>query len=179
MLYFLSVKRTRDSLKGESEMVLHSKRFKLVLAGFIALAMTIGVQSAIAQDDVAHAVSGVVKSVDKDSKTFVVKASDGTEHTFKWTEKTTVKGAKDTGKGVAEGSEDAAKGTEKASEDAAKGTAKASEDAAKGTKKASVETYLGAKKGTAVTVKYTEKAGEKTAVGIKDASKATAKAVAD
>jgi hypothetical protein len=148
-------------------MTLNSKRFRLVLAGFIAVAMTLGIQSAIGED-VAHAVSGVVKSVDKDSKTFVVKASDGTEHTFKWTEKTTVKGAKDTGKGVAEGSEDAAKGT-----------AKASEDAAKGTEKASVETYLGAKKGSVVTVKYTEKAGEKTAVGIKDASKATAKAVAD
>jgi hypothetical protein len=142
--------------KGEPVMTLNSKRIKMILAGFIALAITIGIQSAISED-VAHAVSGVVKSVDKESKTFVVKASDGTEHTFKWTEKTTVKGAKDTGKGVAAGSEDAAKGTEKAS----------------------VDSYLGAKKGTTVTVKYTEKAGEKTAVGIKDASKATAKAVAD
>jgi hypothetical protein len=148
-------------------MTFNSKRFRLVVASFVAVVMTICIQSAIGED-VAHAVSGVVKSVDKESKTFVVKASDGTEHTFKWTEKTTVKGAKDTGKGVAEGSEDAAKGT-----------AKASEGAAKGTEKASVETYLGAKKGSTVTVKYTEKAGEKTAVGIKDASKATAKAVAD
>src|ERR1700757_503421 len=137
-------------------MTLNSKRIKIILAGFIALAMTVGTQSAISED-VAHAVSGVVKSVDKESKTFVVKAADGTEHTFKWTEKTTVKGSKDTGKAVAAGSEDAAKGTEKAS----------------------VDSYLGAKKGTTVTVKYTEKAGEKTAVGIKDASKATAKAVAD
>jgi hypothetical protein len=160
------MKRTKIA-KGELFMSFSSKRIRLVLAGFTALAMTIGIQSEFGED-VAHAVSGVVKSVDKESKTFVVKASDGTEHTFKWTEKTTVKGAKDTGKGVAEGSEDAAKGTAKASEDAAKGTAKAS-----------VETYLGAKKGSVVTVKYTEKAGEKTAVGIKDASKATAKAVAD
>ncbi len=136
-------------------MTLRSKRFRLVFAGFIALAMTIGLQSALAQD-VVHALSGVVKSVDKDSKTFVVKADDGTEHTIKWTEETTVKAAKDTGRGVAAGSEDAAKGTEKAS----------------------VDTYLGAKQGTRVTVKYTEKAGEKTATGIKDASKATAKAVA-
>jgi len=171
------MKRTKIA-KGELFMSFSSKRIRLVLAGFTALAMTIGIQSAFGED-VAHAVSGVVKSVDKESKTFVVKASDGTEHTFKWTEKTTVKGAKDTGKGVAEGSEDAAKGTAKASEDAAKGTAKASEGAAKGTEKASVETYLGDKKGSVVNVKYTEKAGEKTAVGIKDASKATAKAVAD
>lgn len=130
------------------------RRFKLILVGFVALATAIAFQSALGED-VVHAVSGVVKSVDKDSKTFVVRASDGTEHTFKWTEGTTVKGAKDTSKAVATGSEDAAKDTEKAS----------------------VETYLGAKKGAAVTVKYTEKAGEKTALGIKDASKATAKAV--
>ena len=97
-------------------MALHSKRLKLVFAGFIALAMTIGFQSALAQD-VAHAVSGVVKHVDKGTKTFVVKADDGTEHTIKWTANTTVKAAKDTGKGVAAGSEDAAKGTEKASVD--------------------------------------------------------------
>ena len=116
--------------------------------------MTIGLQSAVAED-VAHAVSGVVKSVDKDSKTFVVKAADGTEHTFKWTEKTTVKGAKETGKGVEAGSKDTAKGVEAGSVDTAKGT-----------EKASVDTYLGAKKGATVTVKYTEKAGEKTAVGI-------------
>ena len=137
-------------------MAFHSKRFRIVFAVFLALAMTIGLQSAAAED-VAHAVSGVVKSVDKDTKTFVVKAADGTEHTFKWTESTTVKGAKDTGKGVEAGSVDTAKGTEKAS----------------------VDSYLGAKKGATVTVKYTEKAGEKTAIGIKDASKATAKAVAD
>lgn len=147
-------------------MVLRAKRFRLVLAGFIALAMTFGLQSAVAQDDVAHAVSGVVKSVDKDSKTFVVKAADGTEHTFKWTEKTTVKGTKDTGKAVATGTDDTGKAV-----------AAGSEDAAKGTEKASVETYLGSKKGATVTVKYTEKAGEKTAIGIKDGSKATAKAV--
>ena len=160
------VKLIRDILKGESKMVPHAKQFRFVLAGFIALAMTVGIQSAIAQDDVAHAVSGVVKSVDKDSKTFVVKAADGTEHTFKWTEKTTVKGTKDAGKAVAAGSEDTGKAV-----------ATGSEDAAKGTEKAGVETYLGAKKGATVTVKYTEKAGEKTAIGIKDASKATAKAV--
>ena len=131
-----------------------SKGFRLVFAGLIACAMTIGIQNVLAQD-LAHAISGVVKSVDKETKTFVVKADDGTEQTIKWTADTTVKGAKDTGKGVAAGTEDAAKGTEKAS----------------------VDTYLGAKQGTRITVKYTEKGGEKTATGIKSASKATAKAV--
>jgi len=146
-------------------MALHSKSFRIVFAAFLALAMTIGLQSAVAED-VAHAVSGVVKSVDKDSKTFVVKAADGTEHTFKWTETTTVKGAKETGKGV-----------DAASKDTAKGVEAGSVETAKGTEKASVDTYLGAKKVVTITVKYTEKGGEKTAIGIKDASKATAKAV--
>ena len=31
-------------------MALHSKGFRLVIAGFIALALTIGLQSALAQD---------------------------------------------------------------------------------------------------------------------------------
>lgn len=155
----------------------HSKKLRSVLAGFMALAISIGFQNAIAEDDVSHAISGVVKSVDKDSKTFVVKAADGTEHTFKWTEKTTVKGSKDTAKGVAKGTEDTGKAVAAGSEDAGKAVAAGSKDTAKATEKASVDTYLGAKTGSTVTVKYTEKAGEKTAVGIKDASKATAKAV--
>jgi hypothetical protein len=148
-------------------MVLHGNKFRAVLAGFIAIVITIGLHSAVAQD-VVHGISGVVKSVDKGTKTFVVKSADGTEHTFKWTDKTVVKGTKDTGK-------DIAKGTEDTSKDVAKGT----EDTGKGIDDASVDTYMGAKKGAKVTVKYTEKGGEKTAVGVKDAGKATGKALAD
>src|SRR6185437_12512956 len=147
------------------KMVFHSSKFKTVLAVFIAIVLTVGVHSAFARD-VVHGISGVVKSVNKDTKTFVVKTADGTEHTFKWTDKTVVKGTKDTGKGIGKGSEDASK-------DVSKGT----EDTGKGIDDASVDTYMGAKKGTKVTVKYTEKGGEKTAVGVKDAGKATGKAL--
>jgi hypothetical protein len=146
-------------------MIFRGNKFKAVLAGFIAIVITIGLHSAVAQD-VVHGISGVVKSVDKGTKTFVVKTADGTEHTFKWTDKTVVKGTKDTGK-------DIAKGTEDTSKDVAKGT----EDAGKDIDKGSVDTYMGAKKGAKVTVKYTEKGGEKTAVGVKDAGKATGKAL--
>ena len=69
--------------------MLHSKRFNVLLAGLFVLAAAIAWQSAAAED-VVHAVSGVVKSVDKTSKTMVVKTADGTEHTIKWTDKTTV-----------------------------------------------------------------------------------------
>jgi hypothetical protein len=148
-------------------MVLQGNKFRAVLAGFTAIVITIGLHTAVAQD-VVHGIDGVVKSVDKGTKTFVVKTADGTEHTFKWTDKTVVKGTKDTGKGIAKGTEDTGKAVDK-------GTVDTGKDIDKG----SVDTYMGAKKGAKVTVKYTEKGGEKTAVGIKDAGKATGKALAD
>jgi hypothetical protein len=112
-----------------------SVRSKIRAAWVVAIAvlLTLGFAQAIsAQDDVVHIVKGIVKSVDKDTKTMVVKAGDGTEHTIKWTDKTTVDGAKDVGDGVAEGTKVTVKYTEKAGEKtavgvkaAAKGTAKA------------------------------------------------------
>jgi hypothetical protein len=63
--------------------------------------------NAVAQDDVVHIMSGIVKHVDKDTKTVVIKTADGTEHTVKYTDKTVVEGTKDAGKGVAKGSTEA------------------------------------------------------------------------
>jgi hypothetical protein len=74
----------------------------IVLALFV-IAVSIAWQSAVAQD-LVHDISGVVKKIDKTTKTIVIKADDGTEHTIKYTEKTTVEGAKDAGKGVEKGS---------------------------------------------------------------------------
>lgn len=54
-------------------------------------------QTLSADEDLVHIVKGTVKSVDKDSKTMVVKTADGTEHTIKWTDKTTMEGGKDVG----------------------------------------------------------------------------------
>jgi hypothetical protein len=101
----------------------------------IAAVLTIGVsQRAFAQDDVFHIAKGVVKSIDKDSKTMVVKTADGTEHTIKWTDKTAVASGKDIGRDIAEGSKVSVKYTEKAGEktavgvkDMGKATAKAVE----------------------------------------------------
>ena len=136
-------------------MTIRSKRLRGWLVGVFVIAIAVAWQGAAAQD-VVHAVSGIVKHVDKDTKTVVVKAADGTEHTIKYTDQTVVRGAKDTGKDVEKGADDTGKGVDKGS----------------------VDTYLAGKEGSRVTVKYTEKGGEKTAVGIKDAGKATAKAVA-
>ena len=94
-------------------------RVALIVA--IVAVLTAGAGQRISAQDVFHAVKGVVKSVDKDSKTMVVKASDGTEHTIKWTDKTTMEGGKDVGKGITEGSKVSVKYTEKGGEKTAVG----------------------------------------------------------
>ena len=61
----------------------------------------------------------------------VVKTADGTEHTIKWTHKTTMADGKDVGEGVAEGSKVTVKYTEKAGEKTAVGIKTAAEATAK------------------------------------------------
>jgi hypothetical protein len=108
-------------------------RSQIALAAAIIAVLAFGAGQTVAwAQDVVHIVKGVVKSVDKDSKTIVVKAADGTEHTIKWTDKTAVAGGKDVGDAFAEGSKVSVKYTEKAGEktavgikDAGKATAKA------------------------------------------------------
>ncbi len=123
-------------------MTFRTKHFTGLLAVLVLLAASIGWHNAVAED-VAHFVSGVVKSVDKDTKTVIVKAADGTEHTIKYTDKTVVKGAKDTGKGIDKGSVDtylaAKQGTKvtvKYTEDGGEKTAVGIKDASKATAKA-------------------------------------------
>lgn len=95
---------------------------RVALLVTLALVLSAGAGGKVfAQDDVFHIAKGVVKSIDKDSKTMVVKTADGTEHTIKWTDKTTVDGGKDIGKGIAEGSKVSVKYTEKAGEKTAVG----------------------------------------------------------
>jgi len=100
----------------------------LVVVTFFALAVC---QMAIGEDDVIHAFTGVVKHVDKGTKTMVVKTADGTEHTVKWTGKTSWEGTKESGKGLKEGSQVTVKYTEKAGEKTAVGVKDASKDTAK------------------------------------------------
>jgi hypothetical protein len=94
-----------------------------VMLRFLAVA-TLVIFGVRAADDVVTAVHGVVTKTDAATKTIVVKAEDGTEHTIHFVDKTTVKGAdataagaKDTFHGVKEGSEVVVhytvKGTEK------------------------------------------------------------------
>jgi hypothetical protein len=66
----------------------------ILMSCALLLCLTIFAGLAMAAEDVTHAVAGTVSKVDKASKTLVIKAADGTEHTFKYTEKTAVRGAK-------------------------------------------------------------------------------------
>ena len=108
-------------------------KWRIAVLSAVVLVLAAGAwQHASAYDDLVHIVKGTVKSVDKDTRTMVVKGADGTEHAIKWTDKTTVEGGKDVGEGVADGSKVTVKYTEKAGEKtavgiktAAKGTAKA------------------------------------------------------
>src|SRR5580698_9461697 len=68
--------------------------------------------SAFAADDVASAVVATVKTVDKATKTVVVKTAEGTEHTFHFIGRTvahgaeaTARGSKDAFEGMKEGDE--------------------------------------------------------------------------
>jgi len=101
------------------------------LLATVAVVLTIGAWQSASGEDVVHLVKGVVKSVDKDSKTMVVKAADGTEHTIKWTDQTTMEGIKDTGKGVEEGTKVSVKYTEKGGEKTAVGVKVAGKATAK------------------------------------------------
>ena len=65
----------------------------------------------LAAQDVVHAVDGTVKKLDAGTKTVVVDAKDGTEHTFHYASDVTIHGAKDTKKGAV----DAAHGVEEGS----------------------------------------------------------------
>jgi hypothetical protein len=123
-------------------MQVQSRWFRALLTLSFLVAVTVAWQAAVAED-VVHAVSGIVKSVDKGTKTMVVKTADGTDHTIKWTDKTTVKGVDASGKAVASGSvdtydglKDGAKVSVKYTEKGGEKTAVAIKDASKATAKA-------------------------------------------
>lgn len=122
-------------------MLFHFKRLSGLFVALVALTITIGLSTAVAQD-VVHIVSGVVKSVDKDTKTVVLKAADGTEHTIKYTDSTVVKGTKD-----------AAKGTEKASVDTYLAAKTGSKVTVKYTEKGGEKTAVGIKEASKATAK--------------------------
>jgi hypothetical protein len=77
-----------------------------VVRQWALLACVVGLMSFAMAQDVAHAVSGVVTKVDKDAKTLSVKAADGTEHVFKYSEKTGLHASHEAAAGMKKGALD-------------------------------------------------------------------------
>jgi hypothetical protein len=148
---YLTTEEITDSRRpiGPGRFVM--KKFCVAVVGF---ALAFG--TALYAEDVVHAVSGIVKSVDKTSKTMVVKTTDGTEQTIKWTDKTTVEGAKATGKGVA----DASAATYSGAKEGTKVTVKYTE-------KGGEKTAVAVKDASKATADATKKAADKTADAVK------------
>ena len=70
-------------------------RSKLLSGMFLVLCVIVFASSAFAQD-VVHAVEGVVNKTDKAGKTIAIKTADGTEHVFKFTERTAIRTSSET-----------------------------------------------------------------------------------
>ena len=112
---------------------------RLVSKLFVLAAALAFSSSGLLAQHVVHAVTGAVSNVDASAKTIAVKTADSGEEVFKYTEKTSVRGATAAG-------------------NAARTAAKT----------AAVDTYMAGKEGTHMVVRYVGKGADKTASGIKD-----------
>jgi hypothetical protein len=77
----------------------------IALVSALALSTSLG----FAADEAVHAVDGTVEKVDAGTKTVVVKAADGTDHTFHYVGDVTVHGSKDVARGTVNGVKEGSK----------------------------------------------------------------------
>ena len=127
--------------------------------------------SSWAAQDVVSAVHGTITKLDSASKTMVVKTKDGTEHTVKFVDKTTVHGAKATVHETAMGTKDTFHGLTEGTEVVAHYTAE-------GTEKTAVEVDDVGKDGINSvdgTVTHIDRAGKTVAVKTADGTEETFK----
>jgi len=147
----------------------------------LILISTLGLSVCLAQD-VVSIVHGTVTKVDKATKTVVVKAADGTEHSIKVADRATVHGTKEGFDGLKEGSEVVARYTVKGTEKTADDLGKVGKDGVKVTKgtitkidKGTKTVVVKAADGTEKTFEYTDKAakdlGTETGKGIEKGAK--------
>lgn len=110
-----------------------SFRMKACIAILVAVfaVASLGTLQSASAEGLTHMVTGVVKSVDKTTKTMVVKTADGTEHAIKYTDKTTIEGAKDASGDVKKGAKVSVQYTEEGGEKTAVGVKDASKDVGK------------------------------------------------
>lgn len=142
---------------------------------------------AFAAEDVATAVVATVKTVDKGTKTVVVKTGEGTEHTFRFIGRTVAHGAEATAKGSKDAFEGMKEGDEVVVHYTVKGTVKTAQEVDhigkdgmkmtvvvvkgvdRGAKTVAVKTADGAEE----TYRLTDHAVRETGKGLKEGGKVT------
>jgi len=153
----------------------------------LGLACCFAACTAFAADDVSSAVVASVKTVDKGTKTVVVKTTDGTEHTFHFIGKTvahgaeaTARGSKDAFDGVKEGDDVivhyTVKGADKTAEEVdhiGKGGLKASEAVVKSVDRGAKTVTVKTAEGGEETYHLTGRAAKETGKGLEKAGKVT------
>jgi hypothetical protein len=159
------------------------RRIDMKKLGYLAVCVILGTGLCLAQD-VVSIVHGKIKKVDSATKTVVVKAADGTEHTIKVTGQTTYKGTKEGVDGLKEGTEVVARTTGKGLDETGIEIGKIGKDSVKVTKgeivKVDKDTRTVVVKtadGTEKTFGFTENAGkdmgEAVGAGTKKGAKVT------
>lgn len=93
----------------------------------IGLLLLFGSTALVAQA-VVNAIQGTVKKVDSATRTIVVKAADGTEHTFHFIGRTSVQGAEKTAEGAKDGFRGVKEGSEVVVHYSNKGTEETAEE---------------------------------------------------
>src|SRR3984885_2688234 len=145
---------------------------KSILRASLALLLLSAVH--LVAQDVVSAVHGTITKLDSTTKTMVVKTKDGTEHTVKFVDKTTVRGlkagaedtamgAKDNFHGLKEGTDVVAHYTEKGNNKTDDGTEEPFKLSVHATADAGKDIAKGTEKSAKVTVYFPEEAGKKTA----------------
>ncbi|MGB7435680.1 MAG: hypothetical protein WBR26_08935 [Candidatus Acidiferrum sp.] len=144
--------------------------------GRLTVCVILGAGLCLAQDLVSI-IHGTVKKVDHATKTIVVKTADGTEHTIKVADNSTIKGTKEGFDGLKEGTEVVARTTGKGADETAVDVGKVSKNGFK-TAEGSVTKFD--KDTKTIVVKSadgTEKTFDLTDDAVKDAGKGTGKGV--
>ena len=135
------------------------------ISGRSALILCLLAGGAFAADDVASAVAGTVKSVDKTTKTVVVKAGDGTEQTVHFVGRTVAHGADATASGAKDAFADVKEGDEVVVHYTAKGAVKTAQEVdhvGKGGMKMSVAAVKSVDHGAKTVTVKTAEGGEET-----------------
>jgi hypothetical protein len=140
----------------------------------LALALALAI-AAYAADAALNALHGTVTSVDRATKTIVVKTADGTEHTVKIAGKASVHGTKEGFNGLKEGTEVVVHSSGKGAEETAVEVDKIGEDGLKATEGTITKVDKDAKTATVKTADGTEETFKMTDHAADDAGKAVAK----